>query len=94
MKIKQLDKYLFGCIIILGDLVSVSSVWGKARPLYIPESLVFCSNVTVTLLASSVYCWVGLAFPFNLIYHFNRVAKEIVQISDVLGNYHHPHCSF
>lgn len=31
---------------------------------------------------------------FYLIYHFNGVAKEVVQISDVLGNYYHPYCSF
>lgn len=77
MEARQLDKFLFGCI-ILGDLVSVSSVWGKARPLYTPESLVFCSNVTVTLFGSWLYCWVWvcLAFPFNLIYHFNGKRRK------------------
>lgn len=67
MEVKQLDKFLFGSIIVLGDLVFVSIVCGKAWPLYIPESLVFYSNLTVTLFDSWLYCWVYLAFPFNLI---------------------------
>lgn len=56
MEVKQLDKLLFGSIIILGDLVSVSIAWGKAQPLYIPESLVFYSNLTLTLFDSWLNC--------------------------------------
>lgn len=59
MEIKQLDKFLFGCI-ILGDLVSVSSVWGKTRPLYSPKRLVFHSNVAVTLWFMALLLGLGL----------------------------------
>lgn len=71
MEVKQLD---FICIYnYLGTLGLCQHCLGK---FYIPESLVFYCNLTVILFDSWLYCWVCLAFPFNLIYHFNGKRRK------------------
>lgn len=77
MEVKQLDKFLYGCV-ILGDLVSVSSVWGKVQPLYIPESLVFCSSVTVILVHG---------FTIGFVWHFLLISFTTLMVKEESGQW-------